>query len=196
MGTTATVCALRGEVLLVAQVGDSRAYLLRGGRLTQLTRDQTLATLLVERGQLLPEEVPSFAFGHVILQAVGTSPHVEVDLVELRAARGDVLLVCSDGLSGPVPDEAIRDVLEAAASPEEAAETLIARANEAGGPDNVTCIVARLGGEGLALPEGEAVAEKACLAPALVEGVVAAMEEEPPPGWLARLAAFVGLRTA
>ena len=200
MGTTATVCALRGDVLFIAQVGDSRAYLLREGRLTQLTRDQTLATLLIERGQLRPEDLDSFDLGHVILQAVGTAPSVEVDLVELQVARGDVLLVCSDGLSGPVRDEAIRAVLAEASSPGEAVEALVARANEAGGPDNVTCIVARLGGDGLAPPAHDAAPAKACLAPegppAAVEDVVDVEAETPPRAWLARLAALVGLGPA
>src|SRR6185295_13836915 len=80
MGTTATACALAGDALFVAQVGDSRAYLLRGGELTRLTRDQTLAQMLLERGQLAPEEVDTFELGHVILQAVGTHERVEVDL--------------------------------------------------------------------------------------------------------------------
>ena len=152
MGTTATVCALAGDALFVAQVGDSRAYLLRGGRLTQITRDQTLATLMIEQGQLTLEELPTFAFNHVILQALGTHPRVDVDLVRVTVRRGDVLLVCSDGLSGPVADEMIRRTLEEAASPAAAGEALIALANAAGGPDNVTCIVARIHGEALGAP--------------------------------------------
>ena len=152
MGTTATVCALSGDALFVAQVGDSRAYLLRGGRLTQITRDQTLATLMMEQGQLTPEELPTFAFNHVILQALGTNPRVDVDLVRVTVRRGDVLLVCSDGLSGPVGDETIRRTLEEATSPAAAGEALIALANAAGGPDNVTCIVARIQGEALGAP--------------------------------------------
>jgi protein phosphatase len=149
MGTTATVCALAGDALFVAQVGDSRAYLLRGGRLTQLTRDQTLATLLMEQGQLTKEDLPGFAFNNVILQALGTTPRVDVDLVRVTVRRGDVLLICSDGLSGPVDDELIRKTLEEAASPVAAAESLIALANAAGGPDNVTAIVAWLAGSAL-----------------------------------------------
>jgi len=200
MGTTATVCALRGDVLFVAQVGDSRAYVLRGDRLTQLTRDQTLATFMVERGQLLPEEVPDFPLGHVILQAVGTSDRVEVDLIEARLARGDVLLVCSDGLTGPVPDEVIRRTLREAPTPEAAVEALVARANEAGGPDNVTCIVARIGGEGLPPASGadEVPHAKACFAPEPVEEVPAPAVEGVAPerarsgGMLGRLAALFG----
>lgn len=145
MGTTATACALQGNTLFIAQVGDSRAYLLREGRLTQLTRDQTLLGLLLERGQITPEEAESLGLGHIILQAVGTSDHVDVDLKEVRVRRGDVLLVCSDGLHGPVSDDVIREVLMLEASPRAAVEVLVALANEAGGPDNITAIVARVG---------------------------------------------------
>jgi protein phosphatase len=192
MGTTATVCALRGADLLCAQVGDSRAYLLRDGRLTQLTRDQTLATLLVEQGQLRREDVPDFELRHVILQAVGTAPRVEVDLRAVHLARGDVLLLCSDGLSEPVSDASIREVLVGAGSADEAAEALVARANAAGGPDNVTCIVARIHGEGLPAPASETPAvEKACPAPRPEEVLAAA--EESQQSWLGQLATLVGV---
>ena len=160
MGTTATVCALSGDALFVAQVGDSRAYLLRGGRLTQITRDQTLAELMLEQGQLTPEELPNFAFNHIILQALGTGPRVDVELVRVTVRRGDVLLVCSDGLSGPVEAEAIRRTLTESTSPVEAAEALIALANEAGGPDNVTAIVARIEGNALDVADDAVVPQK------------------------------------
>ncbi len=186
MGTTATVCALSGDALFVAQVGDSRAYLLRGGRLTQLTRDQTLAELMLEQGQLTPADLPSFAVSHIILQALGTSPRVDVDLVRVTVRRGDVLLVCSDGLSGPVEAETIRRTLEEAASPVEAAEALIALANAAGGPDNVTAIVARIEGEALDVADDAVVPQKGDgLAP--VESPSALAEE--PPAFAAGVAA-------
>jgi protein phosphatase len=163
MGTTATACALAGDWLYLAQVGDSRAYLLREGRLTKLTRDQTLATLLVEQGQLAPEDVETFPLGHVILQAVGTTERVQVDLTRVRVARGDVLLVCSDGLHGPVPHATLRATLEGEPSAEAAAQALVRLALAAGGPDNVTCIVAKVGGRALAPPAGLPAPEKARL---------------------------------
>ena len=163
MGTTATACAIAGDALFIAQVGDSRAYLLREGRLTQLTRDQTLAMLMMERGQLTPEEAASFPLGHVILQAVGTAPRVEVDLTRVRLARGDVLLVCSDGLSGVVPHDAIRAVLAGEPTAAAMCDTLIALANEGGGPDNITAVVARVRGDALPPPSGPPVPEKAIL---------------------------------
>jgi serine/threonine protein phosphatase PrpC len=146
MGTTATVCTVAGDALLVAQVGDSRAYLFRSGNLFQLTRDQTLKTLLVERGQLTPEEAGDFQHNNIILQALGHHGGVEVDLGWAGLCRGDVLLVCSDGLFGCVPDEAIARTLGAAAEPGAACDALIALALAAGAPDNVTCVVAHFDG--------------------------------------------------
>jgi protein phosphatase len=163
MGTTATACALAGDVLYIAQVGDSRAYVYREGALTKVTRDQTLATLLMEQGQLAPEDVDTYPHGHVILQAVGTSERVEVDLTQVRVARGDVVLVCSDGLYGPVAHDTLRAALEREPSPDAAAEALVRLALAAGGPDNVTCIVARVSGPALASPAGPPSPEKARL---------------------------------
>ncbi|MFO0760677.1 MAG: protein phosphatase 2C domain-containing protein [Byssovorax sp.] len=172
MGTTATLGVLSGRTLLVAQIGDSRAYLLRRGRLTQLTRDQTLATLMVESGQLAPEDLASFPFNNVILQAVGATPRLDIDLRAATVCQGDVLLLCSDGLHGPVTDAEIEAVLARETSPSAACEALIARALHAGGPDNVSCIVARIEGAGLPLPDGDEV---------MVERAVLEPEESPPP---------------
>lgn len=209
MGTTATACALHGDELFVAQVGDSRAYLLRDGRLTQLTRDQTLATVLVERGQLAPEDVASFPLGHVILQAVGTAERVEVDLCRVHVGQGDVLLVCSDGLHGVVEPEAMRDALTRAPTLDAACEALITLANEAGGPDNITAVVARVTGSALAPAAGVPAVEKAVLAedePATPREAVDIMDDDtaadevadPPPlaGVLARFAAMFRRRRA
>src|SRR5262249_1971706 len=114
MGTTATVGALVGNELVLGQVGDSRAYLARDGCLLQLTRDRTLAMLMIERGQLTLEEARHFEYANVILQAVGTQEVVDVDLRSVRVEDGDVLLLCSDGLSTVTGDEAIAAVLERA----------------------------------------------------------------------------------
>jgi protein phosphatase len=153
MGTTATVCTFAGDALLIAQVGDSRAYMFRGGRLSQLTRDQTLKNLLVERGQLTPEEAGEFQHTNIILQALGHHGGVEVDLGWVGASRGDVLLLCSDGLFGCVSDESIAQALAANGDPSAACDVLIRMALQAGAPDNVTCVVAHLDG---ALPPGSA----------------------------------------
>jgi protein phosphatase len=146
MGTTATVCTVAGDALLVAQVGDSRAYLFRNGRLYQLTRDQTLKTLLVERGQLTPEEAGEFQHNNIILQALGHHGGVDVDLGWVGLFRGDVLLVCSDGLFGCVPDDAIAGALASSGAPKAACDALIRLALDAGAPDNVTCIVGHFDG--------------------------------------------------
>lgn len=166
MGTTATVCTVAGDSLLVAQVGDSRAYLLRAGRLHQLTRDQTLKTLLVERGQLTPEQAGEFQHDNIILQALGHKGGVDVDIGWVGLCQDDVLLVCSDGLYGPVPDPLIAQALSASSDPGKACDALIQLALDAGAPDNVTCLVARCHG---ALPpaSGEApVLRKLELSPA------------------------------
>jgi serine/threonine protein phosphatase PrpC len=143
MGTTATVVVLADERATIGQVGDSRAYLFRQGTLTQLTRDQSLVQLLLEQGRLQPEEVDSFVGSNIILQAVGTNSDLQVDVREVVLTGGDVLLLCS----GPVGAAAIASVLASESDPSRACEELIRQALVAGGPDNVTCIVARVVGE-------------------------------------------------
>jgi serine/threonine protein phosphatase PrpC len=149
MGTTVTAAALVDDYLFFAQVGDSRAYLLRDGRLVQLTRDQSLVNQLIEAGQLTEEEAETFEHNNIILQALGTADTVQVDLTFCELRRGDTLLLCSDGLSGMVRFEDIRDVLESTPEPIEACKVLTERANQAGGHDNITVIVVRFDGEGL-----------------------------------------------
>lgn len=162
MGTTATVCAVTDESLVVAQVGDSRAYLLRGGRLVQLTRDQTLATLLLERGQLQPDQLDDFEYNHVILQALGHKGGVDVDLGSVGLAHGDVLLICSDGLHGCVDHRALTETLGVSAPVRDIGDRLIELALAAGAPDNVTCIVARVVGP-LQAPEHDPKLSKVTL---------------------------------
>lgn len=145
MGTTATVASLAMDMLVVAQVGDSRAYLLRGGVLTPLTKDQTLSRMLQESGQLSAEEAERFDGGHIILQALGSSPKLDVAITTTKLQKDDVVLLCSDGLTGPLTDDEITRILRENPVPERACEVLISRANEAGGPDNVTCVVLRFG---------------------------------------------------
>jgi protein phosphatase len=152
MGTTATACVVARDTLVIAQIGDSRAYLFRRGKLQRLTQDQTLSRMLVESGQLTPEQAEKFDGGHVILQALGSSTRLDVAISTAKLARGDLLLLCSDGLTGPVDDVEIESILSRSATPERACEALIARANENGGPDNVTCVVAQFDGPGLEPP--------------------------------------------
>ncbi|NUP13524.1 MAG: serine/threonine-protein phosphatase [Polyangiaceae bacterium] len=144
MGTTATVAAIAGGELVIGHVGDSRAYLFRGGRLTQLTRDQTMVELMVERGQMTREEAEASPYRNVILQAVGTQPQVDVELVRVALREDDVILVCSDGLAGSLSNDAIERIVESPASVAELCDVLIDRAIEAESTDNVTCVVARV----------------------------------------------------
>src|SRR6478752_176793 len=142
MGTTATVAALLDGRLFVAQVGDSRAYILRGDKLVQVSRDQSLVNQLIEAGQLTEEEAETFEHNNIILQALGTAETVQVDLTYVDLRKGDALLVCSDGLSGMVRADEMREVLLTHREPFDACKELVDRANRAGGHDNITVIVA------------------------------------------------------
>jgi serine/threonine protein phosphatase PrpC len=149
MGTTATIAALVDSRLFVAQVGDSRAYVLRGKKFVQVSRDQSLVNQLIEAGQLTEEEAETFEHNNIILQALGTAETVQVDLTYVDLRRGDTLLLCSDGLSGMIRADEIRDGLMNVHDPLEACKVLTERANLAGGHDNITVIVANFDGEGL-----------------------------------------------
>lgn len=150
MGTTTTLAGLVDNVLFVGQVGDSRAYVLRGDRLELITKDQSLVNQLIEAGQLTEEEAEAFEHSNIILQALGTTEEVTVDLTFLELRRGDRLLMCSDGLSGLVHADMIKEVLLAERGLGDAAAKLIQMANAGGGHDNITVIVADFDGEGLA----------------------------------------------
>ncbi len=149
MGTTATAAALLDRWLFFAQVGDSRAYLLRNERLVQVTRDQSLVNQLIEAGQLTEEEAENFEHNNIILQALGTADSVQVDLTFVELRRGDVVMLCSDGLSGMVRLDDLREALQHNPDPVDAYQMLTERANKAGGHDNITCIVARFDTESL-----------------------------------------------
>ena len=145
MGTTMTAVALvekeDDDILVVVNVGDSRAYLLRDGELEQLTEDHSVPEELRRAGRLSPEEAASDPRRHVLTRVLGVDPEVEVDSFEIIPYRGDRLLLTSDGLFGEVPDSEIASVLRRRSKPEKAAEELVALANEAGGADNVTVVV-------------------------------------------------------
>jgi serine/threonine protein phosphatase PrpC len=149
MGTTVTAAALVDEVLFFAQVGDSRGYILRGDTLVQVTRDQSLVNQLIEAGQLTEEEAETFEHNNIILQALGTSDTVQVDLTYAELRKGDILLLCSDGLSGMVRFEEIRELLKSSVEPLDICKSLTERANQAGGHDNITVIVVQFDGNTL-----------------------------------------------
>jgi serine/threonine protein phosphatase PrpC len=149
MGTTVTASALVDDHVFFAQVGDSRGYILRGGVLTQVTRDQSLVNQLIEAGQLTEEEAETFEHNNIILQALGTSDTVQVDLTFADLRRGDMMLLCSDGLSGMVRFDEIRDIMRSSQEPLDICKALTERANQAGGHDNITVIIVVFDGEGL-----------------------------------------------
>ncbi len=155
MGTTLSAAALAGSTVLLAQVGDSRAYLLRAGALVQLTRDQSVASALVHAGGMTAEEAANVPGAHAILQALGTADDVEVALSTAELRCGDRLLLCTDGLYGPLGDDVITELLVAAQEPSAAAEALLAAARARGGPDNITAVVTFWQGDGLLPPRPE-----------------------------------------
>jgi protein phosphatase len=149
MGTTTTAAGVLNDHLYLTQVGDSRAYLVRGGQAYQITKDQSLMQRLVEAGELTEEEAAQSERRNIILQALGPDPKVKVDLTHQEVRRGDVLVLCSDGLSGQVKKEEIAKAVTDSSDLAAACDKLIALANERGGPDNITVVVARFDGDGL-----------------------------------------------
>jgi PPM family protein phosphatase len=153
MGTTTTAAGVFHGALYLTQIGDSRGYLIRQNRIAQITKDQSLMQRLVDAGELTEEEAAVSERRNIILQALGPDPHVKVDLTRQELRRGDMLVMCSDGLSGLVKKEEILAVVTQATDLVGACRELIDLANGRGGPDNITCIVARFGG-GLPEPDG------------------------------------------
>ena len=143
MGTTLTIVRNMGRQLHIVHVGDSRAYLLRNGRLHHLTRDHTYVQLLIDSGQLSKEEAAGFSGRHILVNALGGfNEDVEVDLDQIELSSGDRILMCSDGLTDMVDDDTIRQVLVERHESHEACQRLIDLALERGGKDNVTVVVA------------------------------------------------------
>jgi len=145
MGTTLTAVYVGEEQVAIAHVGDSRAYCLRSGELLRLTDDHSLVDELVREGRLTPEEAIEHPQRSVITRALGPEVTVEVDTSSYRGRAGDVYLLCSDGLTTMVPEARLKEVLLSHRTLREAGEALIAVANEAGGRDNITVVLLRLG---------------------------------------------------
>lgn len=148
MGTTATLAGLRGAIVYVAQVGDSRAYLARNGEIGRLTRDQSLVQEMIDMG-ILTEEDAEKAPSNQILQAVGVAPTVTPAVTYHELRRGDVLLLCSDGLSRVVSDREVQTAIAATPDCATLCDDLVELANTRGGPDNITVLVARIDGDGV-----------------------------------------------
>ena len=151
MGTTATLAGIRDGVVYLAQVGDSRAYLVRGGSMARLTRDQSLVQDLIDSG-MIDETQSHTVRRNVVLQALGTARTVEPAVTYHDLRDGDQVLLCSDGLSHVVSDEEILEAVTQAPDCMTMCDRLVGLANDRGGPDNVTVLVARVEGGGLAPP--------------------------------------------
>lgn len=148
MGATLTAVIACGAEMHIAQVGDSRAYLIRGGKIEQLTRDQSLAQALVDSGMIAPDQahlIPQ----NVIIQALGTQPSLNVIMTEIELCQNDALLICSDGLSNKIKPQEMVEAIQEAADLKAAVRRLIDLANERGGEDNITVIISRFEGTGL-----------------------------------------------
>ncbi|MEX0592916.1 MAG: Stp1/IreP family PP2C-type Ser/Thr phosphatase [Nitriliruptoraceae bacterium] len=143
MGTTLTAVIVEGQRLHVAHVGDSRAYLLRDGQFSQLTDDHTLVQHLVNEGQITLEEAAQHPQRSIITRAIGVSHDIDVDSMTLELLPDDVLLLCSDGLTGVVGDATIAGEINRPDDPSDVVARLVKLANDAGGPDNVTAILLR-----------------------------------------------------
>ena len=149
MGTTATIAGILGQTLFLAQVGDSRGYLVRNGHAIQITKDQSLMQKLIEAGELTAEEAEVSERRNIILQALGPEPIVKVDLTTQQVRRGDTLILCSDGMSGQMRANDIARIVGEDTDLVATCRKLIDLANENGGPDNITVIAARFEGDGL-----------------------------------------------
>ena len=145
MGATLVAAWIEGLRLSLVHVGDSRAYLLRGGELEILTLDHTLVAEQVRSGLLTQQQAQTNPLRRILIRALGAREEVEIDIHERDLRIGDVLLLCSDGLTGMVPDSEIAEILSHESDAQSAADRLVASANEHGGEDNVTVILVRIG---------------------------------------------------
>jgi len=145
MGTTCTLLLLDSSKAHFAHVGDSRAYLLRGGTLTQITEDHTLVGRMVKEGRLSADDAERHPQRSIVTRALGVDSEVEVDLIDMDVAEGDRILICSDGLSSMIDFDTIASILNQEPDPQVAAERLVDAANEAGGEDNITVVIVDIG---------------------------------------------------
>jgi serine/threonine protein phosphatase PrpC len=180
MGTTLTLAKVHGDEVSLAHVGDSRAYRMRDGELTQLTRDHSLVAELERSGQITAEAAERHPQRSIITRALGPEPDVEVDTYTLAGRDGDLFLICSDGLTSMITDDEVKSILRSAESLDAAAEELVLAANQSGGKDNITVILFRLG-------EGEGGAEPTEVRPVpgdedTIVGELHADDLKPPPG--------------
>ena len=200
MGTTMTVALLEDSHVRIGHVGDSRAYLIRDGELSQLTDDHSLVGELVRSGKLAPEDAETHPQRSVITRVLGTDPDVDVDTITIETRSGDLFLLCSDGLYSMVGNERILELVERNRRDlDAAAKALVAAANKGGGDDNITVVAFEIAPEGEAAPDDETAEDARPPEPApeeedtlteldQVPTVSAEPEEEPPaaikPPWI------------
>ena len=159
MGATLTAVLVQGVQAHIGQIGDSRAYLLRDGNIRQVTHDQSYVQVLLDAGALDAEEAKSSPMKNILLQALGQTPNIKVALGSLELRNRDCLLLCSDGLYNKLTLEELRDTVLGSPSLDVACERLVTMANERGGEDNITALLAGVGGDVPAAPAGERISD-------------------------------------
>src|SRR5688500_680442 len=158
MGATLTAAAVNSDGVSLLQVGDSRGYVIRGGRIKLATKDQSLVQQLVDVGQISEQEAETHMFRNVILQALGAQTELTPATARIQLRQGDVLLLCSDGLSGKLRNEEIRQIVSDSSDDLTAAcDALVAAANDRGGEDNITVVLAKFSGEDLQDSAGDRI---------------------------------------
>ena len=158
MGATLTAAAINGDGLSFLQVGDSRGYIIRGRQIKLATKDQSLVQQLVDVGQISEQEAETHMFRNVILQALGAQPELTPVTGRVQLCRGDLVLLCSDGLSGKLRAQDMLDIIAASDGDlARACERLVEEANERGGEDNITVVLARLSGTELPAPDSDRI---------------------------------------
>ena len=157
MGATFTGAAIHGDLLDLVQVGDSRGYIIRRDQIRLATKDQSLVQQLVDVGQISEAEAETHMFRNVILQALGAQGDVTPVTGRIKLRRGDMLLLCSDGLSGKLRSEDIQNIVTSNPDLAKACDELVAEANNRGGEDNITVILARFSGDELEEPASDRI---------------------------------------
>lgn len=181
MGTTCTLIYLDGSTARLAHVGDSRAYLIRGGEISQITEDHTLVERMVREGKLSREEAATHPQRNIISRALGIDPDVRVDTIDIEVTDGDRLIICSDGLTSMLDEGSVLRTVAGVSDPQEAADKLVAAANDLGGEDNITVVVIDAG-RGIPVPPPPATGDRIDTSPGAGMDVSA-----PSRRWLKRL---------
>lgn len=184
LGATFTAAAAQGNRLYFAQVGDSRAYLIRQGKIIRITKDQSLVQQLIDAGQITEEEAETHSYRNVILQALGAHGNVNVEVNSIKLCETDTLVLCSDGLSGKVRADEIARLVQSTSDLNAACQSLISLANERGGEDNITVVIVQFTGAGLPAPTPEPVEPDGMTrlpdTPTALDWSVDAEDESPP----------------